>query len=202
MAMLCMKSEPLVVTTVTPLANGFSEVKLRATDHAKLAEPGHYVILQEKYLCYLHGKQDDTIWLIVPKLAVPLELGQTLAVSPLQGMPLTAPTVGAFQLMQANEEALSAAIFYLKKYKSQFTGLVLLGAKQFPFHPCPSRLLIAGMPPDVIAALPLFEDWRIPHRLASTSEQPGCFHGTVEQLADIWQSSAQIAKPLQIITIG
>lgn len=198
-----MKSEPLVVTTVTLLANGFSEVKLRAENHAQLAEPGHYVVLQEKYPCYLHGKKDDTIWLIVPKHAdLPLNLGHTLTVSPLLGLPLGAPTSGYFQLIQANEEALSAAIFYLKKYKSQFAGLVLLGAKQFPFHPCPSRLLIAGMPPEVIAVLPLFEDWRIPHRLASTIEQPGCFHGTIEQLADIWQNSAQIAMPLQKLSIN
>lgn len=197
-----MKLEQLVIDTITPLVNGFSELKLHAKQHAKLAQPGHYVILEEKYPCYLYGTQNDTICLIVRDADLSLANTSQITTSSLQGAAFATPIANHFQLILANEEGLNAAIFYLKKYKSQFTGLVLLGAKQFPFNPCPSRLLIAGMPPDVIAALPLFEDWRIPHRLTSTLEQPGCFHGTLAELCEIWQSATQITKPLQIITIG
>ncbi len=202
MATLYMKLEQLVIDTVTPLVNGFSEIKLHAKQHAKLAQPGHYVILQEKYPCYLYGTQEDMICLIAREADLPLTNTRKITASSLQGTAFAIPTTNHFQLILANEEGLNAVIFYLKKYKSQFEGLVLLGAKQFPFNPCPSRLLIAGMPSDVIAALPLFEDWRVPSRLTSTIEQPGCFHGTVAQLSDIWQRSTQITKPLQIITVG
>jgi dihydroorotate dehydrogenase electron transfer subunit len=56
----------------------------------------------------------------------------------------------------------------------------------FPFRPCPSRFLLSGMPEDVIAAMPLMEDWGIPGRLASLQGYPGCFEGYVTELARSW----------------
>lgn len=51
-----------------------------------------------------------------------------------------------------------------------------------PFRPRPSRFLVERMPPGVIAAIPLLEDWGIPSRLASVDGLPGTFEGGVDEL--------------------
>lgn len=51
-----------------------------------------------------------------------------------------------------------------------------------PFRPRPSRFLVEHMPPGVIAAIPLLEDWGIPSRLASPSGLPGGHEGGLEAL--------------------
>lgn len=177
-----MKTEQYPIVQTTTLVNGFSQVIVKAPEHAKLANPGHYAVLNGTTPCYLAGAHNDTLTFIITTV----QNGNTLSISSLQGEALPAPSKERFHLVQANEQALSAAIFYITKYRKQFHGLILLGAKHFPFKPCPSRILIPGMPPEVIAALPLFEDWQIPHRLASLVLQPGCFCGTTEELAQQW----------------
>ena len=68
--------------------------------------------------------------------------------------------------------------------------LVLLGSDDsFAFRPRPSAILVPGLPPHCIACMPLLEDWGIASRLASPAGLPGCFEGTVAQLAEIWLAS-------------
>ena len=68
--------------------------------------------------------------------------------------------------------------------------LVLLGSDTlFPFRPRPSVIVVPGIPTGVIACMPLLEEWGIACRLASTADLPGCFEGTVTDLADAWLSS-------------
>jgi len=50
------------------------------------------------------------------------------------------------------------------------------------FRPRPSRILLADMPPGVIAAIPLVDDWGIPSRLASPNGRSGCHDGTLDTL--------------------
>lgn len=197
-----MKSEQLKIARVTPLVNGYSELVIRAPAFGT-ALPGHFIFLAEKYPYYLLNQQDETISLIV-KQHDDLDFNNinTLLVSSLQGTALAPPINEDFNLILTDEAALNAVIFYLKRFKTQFEGLVLIGGKHFPFRPCPSRLLIPGLPNDVIAALPLFEDWRIAHRLASTHSQPGCFHGSVQDLGAYWLNHTKIAKPLKTLYIA
>src|ERR1700730_14878217 len=71
-----------------------------------------------------------------------------------------------------------------------FKPLVLLGSDTpFPFRPRPSVIVVPGIPTGVIACMPLLEEWGIASRLASTADLPGCFDGTVTDLADAWLSS-------------
>ena len=51
-----------------------------------------------------------------------------------------------------------------------------------PFRPRPSRFLLPNMPPGVIAAIPLLEDWGIPSRLCSPDARAGCFEGSLDEL--------------------
>ena len=64
--------------------------------------------------------------------------------------------------------------------------LVLLGSHTpFPFRPRPSVIVVPGIPTGVIACMPLLEEWGIASRLASTADLPGCFEGTVTDLAEV-----------------
>jgi dihydroorotate dehydrogenase electron transfer subunit len=65
-------------------------------------------------------------------------------------------------------------------------ALVLFGAETFAFRPRPSTILVPHMPPGVIACVPALEEFGIASRLASTAGLPGCFDGTVTELAEQW----------------
>ena len=83
-----------------------------------------------------------------------------------------------------------AAADRLRSSSSPSIPLVLLGsAEPFPFRPRPSAIVVAGVPPDCIACMPLLEEWDIASRLASPAGLPGCFEGTVVELADLWLAS-------------
>lgn len=65
--------------------------------------------------------------------------------------------------------------------------LVILGSEvPFPFQPAPSRIMIPGIEPGIIASMPLLEDWNIPSRLASLQDIPGIHQGYVTDLARQW----------------
>lgn len=196
-----MKAEQARVKACTSLVNDFLQITLEVPG-AKDAKPGQYVRLGEVF-CYLMAADVDTITLIINKTKIPnVSIGASIHTSPVQGEALPPPKDNELYLIQANEEGLNAVIFYLKKYRREFHGLILIGAKQFPFKPCPSRLLIPDLPNDVIAAIPLLEDWQIPHRLACSIEQPGCFHGTTDELGTLWLNKTKIVKPLKKLYIA
>ena len=68
--------------------------------------------------------------------------------------------------------------------------LVLMGSEiPFPFNARPSTHLVPGIPPGVIAAMPLLEEMGVPSRLASRSGFAGCHDGFVTQLAEEWLAS-------------
>src|SRR5690606_40856630 len=67
--------------------------------------------------------------------------------------------------------------------------LVLLGNETFSFRARPSTILVEGMPAGVIACAPSLDEWGIASRLASPSGLPGCYDGTVAELAVEWLAS-------------
>jgi dihydroorotate dehydrogenase electron transfer subunit len=76
------------------------------------------------------------------------------------------------------------------RYDRSLRPLAVLGSEvPFPFSPRPSQHLVPGVPPAVIAAMPLLDDWGIPSRLASLKGYPGCFQGYVTELAKRWVES-------------
>jgi dihydroorotate dehydrogenase electron transfer subunit len=73
--------------------------------------------------------------------------------------------------------------------------LVLMGSEvPFPFPARPSRILVPGVNNDVIAAMPLLDDWGVPSRLASLQGYPGCFQGYITDLARGWLESLSDAE--------
>jgi dihydroorotate dehydrogenase electron transfer subunit len=86
-----------------------------------------------------------------------------------------------------------------------WSPLVLLGSDSpFPFRPRPSVIVVPGIPTGVIACMPLLEEWGIASRLANTADLPGCFEGSVTDLAAAWLSSlspADLAE-VEILSCG
>ncbi|MBK8959537.1 MAG: dihydroorotate dehydrogenase electron transfer subunit [Proteobacteria bacterium] len=82
--------------------------------------------------------------------------------------------------------------------------LVLLGSEvPFPFSARPSTIMVPGVPADVIAAMPLLEDWHIASRLASLAGFPGCYEGYVTELARAWITSSGVARDdIEIFACG
>jgi dihydroorotate dehydrogenase electron transfer subunit len=65
--------------------------------------------------------------------------------------------------------------------------LVLMGSEvPFPFTARPSTIMVPGIPADVIAAMPLLEDWGVASRLASLQGYAGCYSGYITGLSRHW----------------
>jgi dihydroorotate dehydrogenase electron transfer subunit len=84
-------------------------------------------------------------------------------------------------------------------YSPALSPLVLMGSEiPFPFTVRPSARLVAGLPPGVIASMPLLEDWGIASRLASCQGWPGCFEGFVTDLARTWLTALAPASLAEV----
>lgn len=86
----------------------------------------------------------------------------------------------------------------LMRSDAPWKPLVLMGSEvPFPFRTRPSTILLQGMPEQVIACMPLLDEWGIASRLASLSGFAGCFEGYVTELARAWLQAltpAQLAE--------
>jgi len=94
---------------------------------------------------------------------------------------------------------------YMKDSAFDLTPLVLIGSEApYPFTPRPSRIIVPGIPPGAIAAMPLLEDWEIASRLASGQEYAGCYQGMVTELAHKWLTSldARVRAQVEIFACG
>lgn len=75
----------------------------------------------------------------------------------------------------------------LREVKGAYQPFVIMGSEvPFPFQTQPSRIMVPGIPADVIASMPLMDDWGFASRLASLQDFPGCFNGYVTDLARTW----------------
>ncbi len=75
----------------------------------------------------------------------------------------------------------------MREVKDAYQPFVIMGSEvPFPFKTQPSQIMVPGVPGDVIAAMPLMDDWGFASRLASQQDYPGCFNGYVTDLARTW----------------
>ncbi len=75
----------------------------------------------------------------------------------------------------------------LREVKGAYEPFIILGSEvPFPFKAAPSKIMVPGMPDEVIASMPLLEDWGFASRLASLQGYAGCFEGYVTELARKW----------------
>lgn len=174
------------VIALQRLVNGYHQLTLES-DSFMNAQPGLYVLIEQKLHCYIMSQNGHQADFIIPPDPSLHFNEKPILISELQGNILAPPDPDSFYLLLTNIKTLGACLFYFKKYKSQFKGLVILeSTDRFPFNPTPSRKMIPYIPSDVIASLPLLEDWGIPNRLTSLNDHPGCFNGSAEDLATLW----------------
>ena len=79
---------------------------------------------------------------------------------------------------------------YLRQNLSNWNPVAILGSEiPFPFAYRSSAIATPWVGDDIIATMPLFEEWGIPCRLATLAGFDGCFDGYVTDLADRWLST-------------
>lgn len=109
---------------------------------------------------------------------------------------------GSTRLLIATDEGIQPVIRTALELRSAAPDLVLLvlvGADAaFPFKPRPSTILVPGMPDGVIACVPQLEEFGVTSRLASTLGLPGCYDGSVIELAEAWLKSSAPPTSIEI----
>ncbi len=172
-----------------PALGGFTHLRLKAPAIAKQARPGQQVIWGERDFPIMRA-EPSAGWI---ELLVQGDLPQALEISGPQGEPLVVDESASHSLLIANLQTLPSLIFLCEqlRHRKGHTVLALLQADgELPFRPTPCRTLIPGMPPGVIATLPLLNDWGIAVRIACEEGSPGCYEGCVEALAEQWLASS------------
>lgn len=94
---------------------------------------------------------------------------------------------------------------HLKRTQKHLKPLVIMGSEiPFPFETRPSQIMLPQLPAEVIACMPLLEDWGIPSRLTSLQGYPGCFDGYVTDLARHWLDNLDPGQreEVEIFTCG
>lgn len=86
----------------------------------------------------------------------------------------------------------------LRRQKAYKLQVLLASEVPFPFQPQPSTIMIDGMPPAVIATMPLLDDWGVPARLASGQGFPGCYDGFITDLARHWLAELAVKERAEV----
>ncbi len=127
------------------------------------------------------------------RLLATAEQGQSLSVLGPIGVPFSLSASRRRPLLIGGGVGIPPMVFLsdrLREAGGEMMPLVLMGSEvPFPFTPRPSQIMLPGMPPGVIACMPLLEDWGIPSRLASLQGFAGCYDGYVTDLARAWIDS-------------
>ncbi len=129
--------------------------------------------------------------------------GQVLSVMGPIGVPFNATDSHPLPLLMGGGVGIPPMVFLADQLRSRdgtFQPFVIMGSEvPFPFVTRPSQTLVAGMPPGVIACMPLMEDWGIASRLASLQGYPGCYDGYVTDLARAWLDALDEERLRQVI---
>lgn len=93
---------------------------------------------------------------------------------------------------------------HLRRHARETEPLVLMGSEvDFPFRPRPSRIMVPGVPDEVIASMPLLDDWGIASRLTSQRTLPGCFSGYITDLArQVITHAGEAREEIEIFACG
>lgn len=141
------------------------------------------------------------------RLLAQRQIGESLSIMGPIGVPFNIRPERPRPLLIGGGVGMPPMIFVAEslKDKEQYKPFVILGSEvPFPFKPQPSQILVPGMAGDVIAAMPLLDDWGIPSRLASLQGFAGCHEGYVTDLARAWLESLdeQSRSEVEIFSCG
>ena len=176
-------------------------IRLQAQECARHAQPGNFVHLQcdpqhplRRPLSIMRVSPTsgwvDILYKAVGKgtqLLAQRKPGETLSLLGPIGTPFKVNSTRP--LLIGGGVGMPPMIFLAEHLRTQKDThpFVILGSEvPFPFRPEPSKILVPGVPNEVIAAQPLLDSWNIPSRLASLQGYSGCFEGYVTDLARHW----------------
>lgn len=180
----------------TPVANGWRLLRLAQPELAATVRPGQKLAFStngQRLELYVSHCSEAERWLAL--LAPP---GITAAATiPLQAELLVdGPTGAGWPQIETEAPAviigsgsgIGAALFLAERLRPA-PRLVILGSggMPLPFRPAPSQYLIEGLPPPVIASVPVLEGRGIASRIADP-DRPGCFDGSALELFRLWQA--------------
>lgn len=80
--------------------------------------------------------------------------------------------------------------------------IILSTEESFPFKPIPSLFMMPGFSSDLIASSQLLEDLKLPARLVSTIESPGCYKGNISSLLIEMDMINKLEPDTHIISFG
>ncbi|MDH5570925.1 MAG: dihydroorotate dehydrogenase electron transfer subunit [Gammaproteobacteria bacterium] len=127
------------------------------------------------------------------KLLSQRKVGETLSVMGPIGKPFELHPEKSRPLLIGGGVGMPPMVFIAdaaRQQKNTYSPFVILGSEvPFPFKSRPSEIMLHGLPKQVIATMPLLEDWNIPCRLTSTRGYAGCYEGYVTDLARLWLDS-------------
>jgi dihydroorotate dehydrogenase electron transfer subunit len=128
--------------------------------------------------------------------------GETLSLMGPIGVPFKLESYRRRPLLIGGGVGIPPMVFlaeHIRRYDPSLKPFVIMGSEApFPFKSRPSQFMVPGIPPEVIAAMPLMEDWGLPSRLASLQGFPGCFEGYVTNLARSWLNALDDAQRREV----
>lgn len=132
--------------------------------------------------------------------------GDKLSVMGPIGMPFVAPMSHPRPLLLGGGVGIPPMVFLadvLREVPGAYKPFVVMGSEvPFPFKAGPSKILVPGIPNEVIAAMPLLDEWGIASRLASQQGYPGCYQGYVTDLARHWLSALSEEQRREVAVFG
>jgi len=136
------------------------------------------------------------------RLLAQRQVGDQLSVMGPIGVPFSVPMKYSRPLLIGGGVGMPPMVFLadaLRAVKGAYQPLVIMGSEvPFPFTSQPSKIMVPGVPADVIAAMPLLDEWGIASRLASQQGYPGCFDGYVTDLARRWLDTLTEQQRLEV----
>ncbi len=135
------------------------------------------------------------------RLLATRKVGERLSILGPIGVPFTPHAERPRALLIGGGVGIPPMVFLAEHLRAQksYKPFVIMGSEiPFPFTPRPSQIMVPGMPPGVIAAMPLMEDWGIGSRLASQQNYAGCFDGYVTDVARAWLAELTPAQRNQV----
>lgn len=183
-------------------------LRLRAPECARHARPGSFVHLRcdprlpmRRPLSIMRASpRDGWIELLYKavgtgtRLLASKQLGERLSLLGPIGRSFQAHPEHPRTLLIGGGVGIPPMIFLADTLRSDrwFRPFAVLGSEiPFPFRPRSSQYLVPGLPPPVIAAMPLLDDLGVPSRLTSFLDLADCFRGYVTDLARIWLQSLE-----------
>jgi len=115
------------------------------------------------------------------------------------GVPFKLAGYRKFPLLIGGGVGIPPMVFLAEHIHKSSPGIrpfAILGSEiPFPFQSRPSQIMLKDLPGDVIATMPLLDDWGIPCRLTSLQGYPGCYSGYVTDLARAWLDNRDYVSP-------